>query len=82
MSKKRREQLKEQFLFAIPPTQGDVGFVDIVQANNINIFSTKLSYIAAAVSGGKMKCKDAEQRVKDLYKVWKSSNKSLDDSWK
>lgn len=81
MSKKNREQLRDEFLFAVPTAQGDVSFIEIAQMNNLSQFSTKLGYITAAVSGGKMTAKDAEKRVKDLYKVWKQSNKSLEDSW-
>ena len=81
MSKKNREQLREEFLFAVPTTQGDVSFIEIAQTNNLSQFSTKLGYIISAVSGGKMTIKDAEERVKDLYKVWKQSNKSLQDGW-
>ena len=82
MSKKNREQLRESFLFAVPHTQGDLSFIEIVQSNNLSVLATRIGYISAAVSGGKMSPKDAEARIKDLYKVWKESNKSLQSSWK
>lgn len=82
MSKNNREQLRESFLFAVPHTQGDLSFIEIVQSNNLSILATRIGYISAAVSGGKMSPKDAEARIKDLYKVWKESNKSLQSSWK
>lgn len=82
MSKSNREQLRESFLFAVPHTQGDLSFIEIVQSNNLSILATRIGYISAAVSGGKMSPKDAEARIKDLYKVWKESNKSLQSSWK
>lgn len=82
MSKKNREQLRESFLFAVPSTQGDLSFIEIVQANNLSKLATRIGYISAAVSGGKMSPKDAEAHIKDLYKVWKESNKSLQSSWK
>ena len=82
MSKNNREQLRESFLFAVPHTQGDLSFIEIVHSNNLSVLATRIGYISAAVSGGKMSPKDAEARIKDLYKVWKESNKSLQSSWK
>jgi len=81
MSKQNREQLREEFLFAKGTLQGDATFLDIARADNLNRFSTKMSYINAAVSGGKMSTKEAERRIKDLYKVWKEANKSLERGW-
>lgn len=81
MSKKNREILRDEFLFSTPSIQGDVSFVEIAQANNLSYFSTKVSYISAAVSSGKLTPKKAEEYIKDLYKVWKQSNKSLEDKW-
>lgn len=82
MSKKQREQLREEFLFAVPHTQGDVGFLEIAQANNLAKFSVRLSYISASVSGGKMTTDQAEECIKDLYKAWKHANKTLSRGWK
>ena len=79
MSKKNREQLRDEFQFAIPGTRVELSEIDSAQSNNLSLFSTKLGYISAAVIGGKMTAEDAEKRVKDLYKVWKQSNKSLED---
>lgn len=78
---KSKKQLKEEFLFSTPTMAGDVSFIEIAQGNNLHRFSTELSYIDAFVSGGKLSPKEAAKRVKDLYKVWKSSNQSLEDSW-
>ena len=81
MPKQNREQLKEEFLFAKGTIQGDATFLDIARADNLHRFSTKMSFISAAVTGGKMTAKEAERRVKDLYKVWKEANKSLERGW-
>lgn len=81
MSKANREQLKEDFLFAKGNIQGDVTFLDIARADNLHRFTTKLTFINAAVTGGKMSPKKASKYVKDLYKVWKDANNSLEQSW-
>ena len=73
MSKSQRDHYQEFFLVAEPESdRADA------QTMNLESFSTRLSYIAASVTGGKMTTEEAESRVKDLYKVWKRSNKALD----
>lgn len=76
MSKKQREQYQEFFLTV--PTD-NIDSVSSAHTSNLEAFCTRLSYISASVTGGKMNVKEAELRVKDLYKVWKRSNKSLGD---
>lgn len=71
MSKKQREQYEEFFLS--PGLSKEAA-----HTSNLSVFSQQLSYISASVCGGKMDAKEADQRVKDLYKVWKRSNKSAD----
>ena len=72
MSKKQRDQYQEFFL----TTELDED--NCAQSLNLEAFSTRLSYITATVMGGKMSIAEADERVKDLYKVWKRSNKALD----
>mgnify|MGYP000161305259 CR=1 FL=1 len=82
MTKANREQLKEEFLFAKGTIQGDATFLDIARADNLNRFTTKMTFINAAVMGGKLTTEEAGRRGKDLYKVWKDANKSLEQGWR
>ena len=81
MSKQNRKQLKNEFLFAKATLQGDATFLEIARADNLHRFSTRMSFINASVAGGKMSIKEADRRIKDLYKVWKEANKSLESGW-
>ena len=72
MSKQRKEEYQDFFLLTVEDG------VESAQVSNLEAFNTRLSYIAAAVTGGKMGVSEAEERVKDLYKVWKRSHKALD----
>lgn len=72
---------KDEFLFAKGTLPGDATFLDIAQADNLHRFVTRLSYLNAAVAGGKLTPKQASKDVKELYKRWKSSNKSLESSF-
>ena len=71
MPKKQREMYEEFFLS--PGLSKEAA-----RTSNLSVFSQQLSYIAASVCGGKLTTEEADQRVKDLYKVWKRSNRSAD----
>ena len=73
MSKKNKDNYQEFFLTTLESE------VESPLATNLSVFSTHLGYLSALVTGGKMTPEDAEKRVKDLYKVWKRSNKAIGD---
>jgi len=73
MSKQRREEYQDFFLLTVE------NGVESAQVSNLEAFNTRVSYISAAVTGGKMSVDEAETRIKDLYKVWKRSHKALDN---
>lgn len=75
---KSKDELLKEFMFVTPLVEGKTG----ARCDNLHRFSQQLSFIDAAVCGGKMSHKEASRRVKDLYKSWKSANKSLGDSLK
>lgn len=64
----------EEYLFAAGTK---VKGKDVEAIANLNRFANQLSYLNASVVSGRMTAKEAEKRVKDLYKQWKSSNKLL-----
>ena len=74
MSKENRDQYQNYFLTSTEDATD-------AHVTNLEAFSLRLGYITAAVTGGKMSQEEAEVRVKDLYKVWKRSNKALDMGW-
>ena len=60
MSKQQRDQYQEFFLVSEPiDSKTDAHTI------NLDVFSTRLSYIAASVAGGKMSVEDADLRVKE-----------------
>ena len=66
----------EEYLFAVGT---DIKKKDVESIENLDKFANQLTYLNASVIGGKMSAKDAEKRVKDLYKQWKASTKLLKD---
>jgi len=64
----------EEYLFA---TGTKAERKDVEAIANLDKFANQLSYLNASVVSGRMSPKEAEKRVKDLYKQWKSSNKLL-----
>ncbi len=67
---------KEEFLFA-STTVPEVNELDQELFENLNRFAIQLGYLNAAATTGRMSASQAEKRVKDLYKAWKSHNKSI-----
>ena len=68
----------ETFLFAGAPIQKeDATANDQARSDRLNIFATKIGYLYSSVVGGKIDPSEADQRVKDLYKEWKTSVKKL-----
>jgi len=63
-----------EYLFTVC---GDLEKTEVAAIENLNVFANQLINLNAAVVGGKIAPKDAEKRVKDLYKQWKASNKLL-----
>ena len=51
---------------------------DVAKAESLHTFSVQLGYLDAALAGGKISTEDATKQAKDLYKVWKAANKSID----
>ena len=74
--KKSKEQLAEEYELAI--TCARKCGKEAAKSDNLHRFSTQLSYLDAALVGGKLTQKQAVQQVKDLYKAWKESNKGID----
>lgn len=77
------KQTKEEFLFPTPPINpdGDLGFLDIALINNLNNFTTHVSYLNSMAIGGKIGPEEAYKEIKKLYKAMRSSRKSLRGSW-
>ena len=73
MSKQRKSEYQDFFLLTVEDG------VESAQVSNLEVFNTRVSYISAAVTGGKMGVSEAEDRIKDLYKVWKRSHEALDN---
>lgn len=63
-----------EYLFTVC---GELEDSEVAAIDNLNIFANQLINLNASVVGGKLSPKDAEKRVKDLYKQWKASNKLL-----
>ena len=62
------------FLFAPAVELTDA---EAMQAENIRRFATHVSFIEAAVQGGKLTAKEAAKQIKDHYKAWKASQTSI-----
>lgn len=62
------------FLFAPAVEMNDA---EAMRAENIRRFATHVSFIEAAVQGGKLTVKEATKQIKDHYKAWKSSQTAL-----
>ena len=58
-------------------TGAEVEEKDLAAIESLSKFAYQLTYLNASVVGGKLNPKDAEKRVKDLYKQWKASTKLL-----
>lgn len=74
--KKSKEQLDTDFKLAINCAQ-QCG-KGAARSENLHYLATQLGYIDAALTGGKLTNKQAAQRVKDLYRAWKETNKAID----
>ena len=77
MVRKEYEEYRKEFLFVVNPSIADEVGADVELAQNIHLFAQQASYIEASMVGGKITPVEAMQRVKDLYKHLKSTNKSL-----
>lgn len=74
--KKSKEQLNSEFKLVIDcANQCGKG---AAKTENLHQLSIQLGYIDAALTGGKLSIKQATQRVKDLYKSWKTTNNAID----
>ena len=63
-----------EFLFAPAVEMNDV---EAMRAENIRRFATHVSFIEAAVQGGKLTAKQASKQIKDHYKAWKASQTTI-----
>ena len=63
------EQTRD-FLFAPAVEMTDA---EAMRTENIRRFAMHISFIEAAVQGGKLTAKEAAKQIKDHYKAWKSS---------
>ena len=83
MTQSNKDNDKNNFLF--PPAHinpdSEVSFLDIALINNINNFSTHVSYLNSMCIGGKITAEDCFKEIKKLFKSMKSSRKSLKGSW-
>ena len=67
-------ELTRDFLFAPAVEMSDA---KALQVENIRRFATHISFIEAAVQGGKLSTKEASKQIKDHYKAWKASQTAL-----
>ena len=74
--KQSKEKLSQEFKLIVEcvPECGK----EVAAEENLHRFTTQLSYVDAALRGGKITPKQAARQAKDLYKIWKESNKSID----
>ena len=74
--KKTQEQLDREYNFAIECAR-KCG-KEAAKEDTFHSYVTRLSYLDAALTGGKITTKQAMQQAKDLYKCWKDTNKGID----
>ena len=72
---------KHEFLFAGNGIPGNTDICDIAQAENLNRFATRVSYLNASVCGGKLSPEKALKEVKSLYKEWKNEHKLIESKF-
>ena len=76
---KSKEQLISEFKFTIDCVR-ECG-KDAAMSESLRQFSMQLSYLDAALTGGKISSRQAAKQAKDLYKAWKATNKGIDAEW-
>ena len=67
---KSKEQYQEEFQLVVSRSDDT-----IVEENILHDFAREVSLIDSFLMGGKVSVKEAKQRIKDVYKVWKNSLK-------
>ncbi len=67
---KSKEQYKEEFRLVVNRSDDTV-----VEENILHDFAREVLLIDPFLQGGKVTVKEAKQRIKDVYKVWKNSLK-------
>ncbi len=68
---KSKDQYKKEFQFTLNTSDDK-----IVEEEVLHEFAREVSMIDAFLQGGKVTVKEAKQRIKDVYKVWKNSLKN------
>ena len=68
---KSKDQYKREFQFTLNTSDDK-----IVEEEVLHEFAREVSMIDAFLQGGKVTVKEAKQRIKDVYKVWKNSLKN------
>lgn len=77
--KKSKEQLKQEFEFSLGLVE-ECG-KEVAKTDNLHHFATRIGYLDAALSSGKLTSEMAAKQAKDLYKAWKETNKGIDKEW-
>ena len=75
MFKQSKEQRQAHFELTLRVVREE-GKTAAAEAN-FHHYSTQMSYLDAALTGGKMNTDEVAIRAKDLYKAWKDTNKSI-----
>jgi len=68
---KSKDQYKKEFQFTLNTSDDKTAEEEVLHE-----FAREVSLIDAFLQGGKVSVKEAKQRVKDVYKVWKNSLKN------
>ena len=67
---KSKDQYQKEFQLVVTRSDDTV-----VEENILHDFAREVSVIDSFLMGGKVSVKEAKQRIKDVYKVWKNSLK-------
>ena len=72
------ENYKEHFLYPTAPLhQEDATELNVAQCDIINTFAQRVTTISNLVIGGKLGTQEGMERIKELYKTLKKTNKSF-----
>ena len=77
MVNKNDDKDLENFLYPRNPYHGDFKPEKLAFNANLQEFAQKVGYVCSLETGGKISSEEAYQKIKELWKMLKSSKKSL-----
>ncbi|MEB3225287.1 MAG: hypothetical protein VKJ86_05725 [Synechococcus sp.] len=72
------ESEKEQFLFPLESYRGDFKVEKVIFNANLQEFAQRVNFICNLETNGKISSNQAYREIKNLWKILKSTRKSLD----